>query len=72
MSVLSQVSNCQGLGRKNKHEILKTDRISLTSIISIIVINVLRGPLPVGVQHEVRPARLLRVRVSEGLTQADS
>ena len=27
VSVLSQISNCQGLGRKNKHEILKTDRI---------------------------------------------
>ena len=26
VSVLSQDSNCQGLGRKNKHEILKTDR----------------------------------------------
>ena len=25
-SVLSQFSNCQGLGRKNKHEILKADR----------------------------------------------
>ena len=25
-SVLSQTSNCQGLGRKNKHENLKTDR----------------------------------------------
>ena len=25
--VLSQISNCQGLGRKNKHEILKTDHI---------------------------------------------
>ena len=25
-SVLSQISNCQGLGRKNKHDILKTDR----------------------------------------------
>ena len=25
LSVLSQISNCQGLGRKNKHEILKTD-----------------------------------------------
>ena len=23
VSVLSQISNCQGLGRKNKHEILK-------------------------------------------------
>ena len=30
VSVLSQISNCQGLGRKNKHEILKTDR-TLTS-----------------------------------------
>ena len=27
VSVLSQISNCQGLGRKNKHVILKTDRI---------------------------------------------
>ena len=26
LSVLSQISNCQGLGRKNKFEILKTDR----------------------------------------------
>ena len=26
LSVLSQISNCQGLGCKNKHEILKTDR----------------------------------------------
>ena len=26
LSVLSQISNCQGLGRKNKHNILKTDR----------------------------------------------
>ena len=25
VSVLSQISNCQGLGRKNKHDILKTD-----------------------------------------------
>ena len=27
VSVLSQISNCQSLGRKNKHEILKTDRM---------------------------------------------
>ena len=26
VSVLSQISTCQGLGRKNKFEILKTDR----------------------------------------------
>ena len=26
VSVLSRISNCQGLSRKNKHEILKTDR----------------------------------------------
>ena len=26
LSVLSQISNCQGLGRKNKHDFLKTDR----------------------------------------------
>ena len=26
VSVLSRISNCQGLGRKNKFEVLKTDR----------------------------------------------
>ena len=26
VTLLSQISNCQGLGRKSKHEILKTDR----------------------------------------------
>ena len=26
LSVLSRISNCQGLGRKNKHDNLKTDR----------------------------------------------
>ena len=31
LSVLSRISNCQGLGRKNKHEILKTDRSSNNS-----------------------------------------
>ena len=30
MSVLSQISNCQSLGRKNKYEILKTDRTTIT------------------------------------------
>ena len=35
VSVLSQISNCQGLGRKNKHEHLKTDRrVSKTNTIS--------------------------------------
>ena len=29
LSVLSQISNCQGLGRKNKHEILKTANVNL-------------------------------------------
>ena len=27
VSVLSRISNCQGLGRKNNHKIMKTDRI---------------------------------------------
>ena len=31
LSVLSKISNCQGLGRKNKHEILKTDRTCVRS-----------------------------------------
>ena len=31
LSVLSRVSNCQSLGRKNKHEILKTDHMSRAS-----------------------------------------
>ena len=30
LSVLSRISDCQGLGRKNKHEILKTDRMYCT------------------------------------------
>ena len=30
VSVPSQISNCQGLGRKNKHEFLKTDRNTIT------------------------------------------
>ena len=29
VSVLSRISNCQGLGRKNKFEILKTDRTQI-------------------------------------------
>ena len=29
LSVLSQISNCQGLGRKNKHDILKADRTGM-------------------------------------------
>ena len=32
LSVLSQISNCQSLGRKNKHDILKTN--SKSDIIS--------------------------------------
>ena len=35
LSVLSQISNCQGLGRKNKREILKTDRIPMPMPIRI-------------------------------------
>ena len=45
VSILSRISNCQSLGRKNKHEILKTDRmcssisiyISIMGIIIIII-----------------------------------
>ena len=33
VSVLSQISNCQGLGRKNKHETLKTDRMYIFIVI---------------------------------------
>ena len=36
-SVLSRISNCQGLGRKNKHEILKTDRMIIIIITMIII-----------------------------------
>ena len=32
LSALSQISNCQGLGRKNKYDILKTDRTSYYAI----------------------------------------
>ena len=31
LSVLSNNSNCQGLGRKNKHEMLKTDRTQINT-----------------------------------------
>ena len=31
--VLSQISNCQSLGRENKHEILKTDRNNLLALV---------------------------------------
>ena len=39
LSVLSRISNCQGLGRKNKHEILKTDCITITATVHITSIN---------------------------------
>ena len=38
VSVLSRTSNCQGLGRKNKHEILKTDRTIIIMIITILLL----------------------------------
>ena len=36
LSVLSQISNCQGLGHKNKHEVLKTDHISNVMIVIVV------------------------------------
>ena len=41
LSVRSQISSCQSLGRKNKHENLKTDRSELVSIVIIILILIL-------------------------------
>ena len=38
LSVPSQISNCQGLGRKNKHDILKTDRAT-TSIVTTLIVS---------------------------------
>ena len=38
LSVLSQISNCQGLGRKNKHELLKTDRILFVCLICMFAV----------------------------------
>ena len=53
LSVLSQISNCQGLGRRNKHEILKTDRTAnlRTKILDFrgfdsSRISILRGGIP--------------------------
>ena len=40
-SVLSRISNCQGLGRKNKHDLLKTDRILFKVVIIIIFVVVI-------------------------------
>ena len=39
LSVLSQISNCQSLGRKNNHEILKTDRRLLLHNDTIYIIS---------------------------------
>ena len=39
VSVLSRISNCQGLGCKNKHEILKTDRTVRQSSASVADVN---------------------------------
>ena len=36
--MLSQISNCQGLGRKNKHDILKTDRRTTLAIVVLTLI----------------------------------
>ena len=43
LSVLSQISNCQSLGRKNKHEILKTDRqqVEITPQVRDFILGVL-------------------------------
>ena len=38
LSVRSQISNCQSLGRKNKHEILKTDRMHLVIICAMCIV----------------------------------
>ena len=39
VSVLSQISNCQSLGRKNKHEILKTGCILIHNIAIVYYTN---------------------------------
>ena len=39
MYVLSHISNCQGLGCKNKHEVLKTDRMN--DMIMMIIITIM-------------------------------
>ena len=36
-SVLSEISNCQSLGRKNKHDTLKTDRIMIRDNVERII-----------------------------------
>ena len=41
VSVLSQISSCQGLGRKNKHTILKTDHTAPLIIMMIIMITIM-------------------------------
>ena len=53
LSVLSQISNCQGLGHKNKHEILKTDR-------NILIYYYPRLPAPVPVCFDVGIRRRLQ------------
>ena len=44
LSVLSQISNCQSLGRKNKHDILKTHR-TLQARLVITIWYALKTPM---------------------------
>ena len=43
LSVLSQISNCQGLVRKNKHDILKTDRTNTNNSCLVLKVRVHRA-----------------------------
>ena len=43
LSVLSQISNCQGLGSKNDSEILKTDRSILLLLLLFLLLLLVLG-----------------------------
>ena len=66
LSVLSQILNCQGLGRKNKFEILKTYRVYIyiytyIYILYIYTYNVHSSTIRVDPGWEVQEARLARL-----------
>ena len=61
LSVLSQISNCQGPGRKNKHEISKTDRTVMTSALRRSVRTLQRRH-----QHKRAPLLWGELRGSQG------
>ena len=81
VSVLSQISNCHSLGRKNKLEILKTDRISIVidttsntiiHIIIFIIVSCIIIIIIIIIRSQPPPGPLARARSSSGSSSSSS